>query len=75
MGVKSGLTRITYYAKEKGVDACFFGHTHELTVFHESGIFFMNPGSLNFPRSLEKGSCGIVTISSEGKFCEDVIFT
>jgi putative phosphoesterase len=74
IGVKSDLTRITYYAKEKGVDACFFGHTHQLTIFSKDGIFFMNPGSITFPRSSDKGSFGLVTISDRGNFSEDVIF-
>ena len=31
--VKFGLDRLVYYAQEKGVDACFFGHTHTATQF------------------------------------------
>lgn len=67
-GVKSHLGRIAYYAKEKGVNACFFGHTHEPVMFTESGIFFMNPGSVSEPRGGSRASFGVVTISPEGEF-------
>jgi len=67
-GVKSNLGRIAYYAREKGVNACFFGHTHEPAMFTEGGIFFMNPGSVSEPRGGSRSSFGIVTISPEGEF-------
>jgi len=62
-GVKSNLMRITYYALEKDVDACFFGHTHEAIINNYHDLFLMNPGSLAEPRGHDKASYGIVTIS------------
>jgi len=72
--VKSDLSRIMYYAQEKGVDACFFGHTHETFERTRNGIFFMNPGSLTHPRGSFKGSIGLVSISQEGQMSGEVIF-
>jgi len=73
LGVKSSFDRIVYYAREKEVDACFFGHTHIPTCFTKDGIFFMNPGSLTEPRGITKGSYGIVEISAEGEITGEVI--
>ena len=65
-GVKTNMQRLVYYAQEKKVNACFFGHTHMSTIFEEQGIFFMNPGSLAYPRDGKQGRYGIVEISPEG---------
>ena len=73
VNVKFGLDRMVYRAQEKGVNACFFGHTHTATQFTKNDIFFMNPGSLTEPRGAAHGSFGIVTISPEGEFTADVI--
>lgn len=75
MGVKTDLSRIAYYAQEKGVDACFFGHTHESTTFTKNGIFFMNPGSLSQPRNTTKGTFGLVTIAPDGQITGEVVAT
>ena len=71
--VKAGLSRLVYYAASKQVDACFFGHTHEPVIFTESGIFFMNPGSLTQPRGSGPGSYGLVTVLPDGKFVGEVV--
>jgi len=71
--VKSGLDFIINYACKKEVDACFFGHTHEAVAFTEQGIFFMNPGSLTCPRSGEKASYGLVSITESGEISGEVI--
>jgi len=73
VNVKFDLSRIAYYAQEKNVDACFFGHTHIATQFTKSGIFFMNPGSLTEPRGAKHGSFGMVSISPKGEFSGELI--
>jgi len=45
-GVKSGLTRLSFFAKEQGVDAVFFGHTHMACCIEEDGVLYVNPGAL-----------------------------
>jgi len=67
-GVKMGLDRLAYYAKEKAVDACFFGHTHQPFQGVIGSVFMMNPGSLTQPRGAAKQkSYGLVEISRESK--------
>lgn len=66
LGVKMGLDRLAYYTKEKGADACFFGHTHFPVCCEIGGIFVMNPGSPSWPRGGSKESYGLVEISPEG---------
>jgi putative phosphoesterase len=46
-GVKSGLGKLEKRAREAGVDAVLFGHTHRATVTTLSGgILAVNPGTL-----------------------------
>ena len=49
-GVKYGMTNIYYRAKEVEADIVLFGHTHQKYIQEESGIIFMNPGSVSLPR-------------------------
>ncbi len=44
-GVKSGLDALVRKAKELGVDAVFFGHTHDAYLEKHDGIYFINPGT------------------------------
>lgn len=44
-GVKGGLFRLYYRAKELDVRVVIFGHTHQPLVEEQDGILFLNPGS------------------------------
>jgi len=44
-GVKSGLQRLFYRAKELDVNAVIFGHTHAPLIALEDGVLFLNPGT------------------------------
>jgi putative phosphoesterase len=44
--VKSGLGRLRQRAQELGVDAAFFGHTHQSLLENNSGLLLLNPGTL-----------------------------
>jgi hypothetical protein len=66
-GVRISLDRLAYYAKEKGVDACFYGHTHIPIAIEHGGIFMLNPGSPSSPRGDSKASYAIVEVSPEGE--------
>ena len=44
-GVKGGLLRLALYAKEKGVNVVFYGHTHVADITEQDGITFINPGT------------------------------
>ena len=45
-GVKSGNTRLFYRAKELGVNAVFYGHTHAPIIETVEDITIANPGNL-----------------------------
>ena len=71
-GVKKNYDRLISYSNEMGVNAVFFGHTHECVVFYRDGIFYMNPGSLGFGR--ERGSTyGLVHVTDCGEFTGEIM--
>ena len=71
--VKMGLNRLMYYAQEKEVDACLFGHTHIPLVDRHGAVFFMNPGSIAKPVPPKPPSYGILTISDDGGIAGEVL--
>ena len=64
--VKRTLSNLVYNAKEKEIDAVFFGHTHMPFCEKIENVLIMNPGSPNLPRGGTKASYGIVEITPEG---------
>lgn len=64
--VKSSLDSIVLRAQELQVDACLFGHTHVQTLFTQSSIVFMNPGSPTYPHPDQERGYGLLRISDEG---------
>jgi len=60
--VKSGFDGIIAAAKVHNADICLFGHTHVPASFYDSGIFFLNPGSISLPRGLEGKSYAVIEI-------------
>ena len=71
--VKMNLDRLMYYAQEKEVDACLFGHSHIPAVFSHGPILFMNPGSVSEPRGMSKAGYGLITIDGKGEITGEVI--
>jgi putative phosphoesterase len=63
-GVKSGLGKLEKRAREAGVDAVLFGHTHRATVITLSGILAVNPGTLT--RTAQQKSFAILEIAPAG---------
>lgn len=54
-GVKSGLLRVIYAAREQNADILLFGHTHEayyecLNEGTDSELYVLNPGSCGYGR-------------------------
>lgn len=45
-GVKSGMGLLEQRARETGVDAVLYGHTHCADISTLSGMLFLNPGTL-----------------------------
>lgn len=54
-GVKSSLYKLLLRAKELGVNAVFYGHTHVAKIEEIDGITFINPG--NMQSFIEKTYC------------------
>ena len=46
-GVKQGLDKLYYRAKELGADVAIYGHTHLSDITEEDGLLFINPGNLS----------------------------
>jgi hypothetical protein len=63
-GVKSGLGMLEKRAREAGVDAVLFGHTHRATITILSGILAVNPGTLT--RNALQNSFAILDITAAG---------
>ncbi|MCL2357598.1 MAG: YfcE family phosphodiesterase [Defluviitaleaceae bacterium] len=72
-GVKYGLDRLAYAAKEANANAAFYGHTHFPLVTTHGGIFIMNPGSPSFPRGGSKASYGIAEIAPDGSISGRIV--
>ncbi len=47
-GVKSGILRAVYAAREQNADVLLFGHTHEAYLEEAEDLLLMNPGSCGF---------------------------
>lgn len=63
--VKSTFSVLEAYAREKGVDAVLFGHTHERYERYigegDKSLYMFNPGSVSKPGSGEP-SFGVLTV-------------
>ena len=42
--------KIKEVAKEESAQLVLFGHTHDPKFYQEDGIYYLNPGSVSFPR-------------------------
>ena len=62
--VKSGYLTIEYAAKEKGVDAVLFGHTHQAFYNNHNGVVMLNPGSIGFA-IIQPASYGWLTVDGD----------
>lgn len=45
-GVKYGMERLCFAAREREVQVALFGHTHHSFLAYEYGIWFVNPGAV-----------------------------
>jgi len=65
-GVKRDLNRLYYRARELGVDAVVFGHTHSPFCEKTDGLWMVNPGSPVDPRFSGPGSFAVIEIDDHG---------
>ena len=61
-GIKWGLGKLYYKAKEVGAEIVVFGHTHRRLAEEKEGILFFNPGSITAPRDKLPPSYGLLEI-------------
>ena len=70
--VGMGLSTIKQKARDMGANIVLFGHTHIPVNLEESGILFLNPGSLTKPRGGSSRSYALLEIE-KGKAAASVI--
>lgn len=63
-GVKSGVLRAVYAAREQGADILLFGHTHipVCDASGECGVLLLNPGACSQRNYYGKPSYGIIEL-------------
>mgnify|MGYP001168678578 CR=1 FL=1 len=66
-GVKNGLLRLKYVAQENEATIVCFGHSHVLGVEQVDRIWFMNPGSLRYPRLKQKKTYLLLELTGKEK--------
>lgn len=64
-GIKMGLNRLFYAAKENNIDIVFFGHSHIPYCQENDGILFVNPGSIGDKRWQNNESYGVLSINGD----------
>lgn len=52
--VNMGHEHLVREAKKRKVDMVIYGHTHRPVITEENGIVVLNPGSLTYPRQMER---------------------
>jgi putative phosphoesterase len=62
-GVKFGLMRLYYRALEVEAGIVVFGHTHVPMAEEVEGVYFLNPGSVAYPRVKGKYTCAVLEIA------------
>lgn len=64
--VKQSILPLSYRAAEVSADFVIFGHSHVPVLAEESGVIYLNPGSLSYPRGgFVSGSYAIVELQKE----------
>ncbi len=65
LGVKGGLLRAVYKAREEGADVLHYGHTH--IPFHDEtdGLTILNPGACGNQNYFGKPSYGVIEITPD----------
>lgn len=67
-GVSYELTTLANEAKARGCDLAIFGHTHRPCMKVVDGVTCLNPGSISFPRQLDRRpSYMIIEVDKDGE--------
>lgn len=63
--VKNGIGRLERKALKENINAVLFGHTHTPLQDLRSGIVFLNPGSISYPRGSSDSTYGLLEVSEK----------
>jgi hypothetical protein len=66
-GVKYGLQRAVYAARECGADVLLFGHTHQALVDFDGTLWVLNPGSVGGIHA--PATYGVITVNAKRFDC------
>lgn len=66
LGVKGGLLRAVYAAREAGADVLLYGHTHIPIHDEADGLTVLNPGACGAKNFFGKPTYGVIEITQQG---------
>ncbi len=61
---KERTGELSWWARQYGVDAVIYGHSHVAAITWDDDLLIFNPGSTFHPRGGRGPSCGILTIEN-----------
>jgi putative phosphoesterase len=67
LGVRHSPYRLMNRGLEQHVQVVCYGHTHMAGAFEESGMIFINPGSLRLPRNAREGTYALLELPDDRK--------
>ncbi len=68
--VKLGVGMLVSEARARGIDAVFFGHTHEPLCYREGRLWVMNPGTAS---GRPRATCGVLEDRGEELYCRTLV--
>jgi putative phosphoesterase len=72
-GVKYGLDVLASRAMQLKADYCIFGHTHKPVIEKMDEIWYLNPGSIIWPRG-SNVCCGIIMDYQDNSFISQFVY-
>lgn len=73
LAVSKGPALLTAVAKQNECNIALYGHTHIYKTEIINGVYVMNPGSPESPRSGNKPTYGIIELGADGKINMSII--
>ena len=68
-GVNMGVEGLVDEAKQRGCDVAMFGHTHRPFLKTLEGVTCLNPGSISYPRQVDRRpSYMVINVNEAGDF-------
>lgn len=64
-GIVIGEERLAKAARDRGADIVMYGHTHRPFYKEEDGLIMLNPGSIAYPRQLERRASYMIMETDE----------